>query len=344
MQDVNGFKAAFLNDLLQRAKAFISFWIGEGASTEVYARFFRHKAEAKAWLDPASLLFFSRLVLEKDMAEGESRLTTIKSFFDITLGYALLFTDSSEYHLTQELLGHAIYLLNLLDENLEALAEQETILKDLFSSKLLQALGMSMDVSQSLTKRRKLILEFMTRIAKMQERLHADFGKDIPLAFELHSSLKKCLNIFRVVEEGRKFSSFIGKIKLKAMLKSEIDSQKIAHLTKQYRTEAQKFTTGFKREITATDEDMFIRIDKNTSSDLVKVTHEDGRMLFIDSANVKSGKNLKMALTKGQKATLEFPSYPQILQYGGYIRTRHNVYEQCDNWKKLEKSTEAAPV
>ena len=37
---------------------------------------------------------------------------------------------------------------------------------------------------------------------------------------------------------------------------------------------------------TATDEDMFIRIDKNTSSDLVKVTHEDGRMLFIDSVQI----------------------------------------------------------
>ena len=67
-------------------------------------------------------------------------------------------------------------------------------------------------------------------------------------------------------------------------------------------------------------------------------------MLFVDSGAVKSGKNLKMVLEKGQKATLEYPAYPQILQYSGHVRTRHDSIARVNEWTKLEKSTQCAPV
>ena len=67
-------------------------------------------------------------------------------------------------------------------------------------------------------------------------------------------------------------------------------------------------------------------------------------MLFADSGAVKSGKNLKMLLEKGEKAKIEYPAFPQLLQYSGYIKSRHDVLERVSEWTKLEKSTEASPV
>ena len=225
------------------------------------------------------------------------------------------------------------------------LAKQTMLIEDIFSSKLLQAIGGGMDVSGSLTKRRKLVLELMTRIAKMQQRLQSEFNLVVPLTFELHESLWKCLKFFRIVEEGSMFSSFIGKIKLKAMLESEIDSKKVSHISKQHRTLAHKFTTSFKRKIEAKDESMRINVNKNTSTELIRVIHQDGRMLFVDSGAVKAGKRCTMLLKQGETATLEYPCYPQILQYSGHIKTRYDeVLPRTSEFTKLEKSTQAAPV
>mmetsp|Transcript_20170 Transcript_20170/g.27262 ORF Transcript_20170/g.27262 Transcript_20170/m.27262 type:complete len:190 (+) Transcript_20170:1073-1642(+) len=189
MSTVPGFKTAFATDLLQRAKSMVEKWLKVNHIWS-YKGFYGKNEDAKKYLDPASLMFFSRLLIEKDYHEEGQRLEITKSLFDVTLGYALIFSKQDDYHLTHELLSQAVHFLNLLDENLEALSTKDELLKDLFSSKLLQALGMGMDVSGSLSKRRKLILEFMTRIAKMQERLHQKFDKDVPLAFELHESLR----------------------------------------------------------------------------------------------------------------------------------------------------------
>ena len=51
------------------------------------------------------------------------------------------------------------------------LASMDTLLTDLFSSKLLEAIVVSMEVSQELSNRRKLVLELIVGIAKMKERL-----------------------------------------------------------------------------------------------------------------------------------------------------------------------------
>jgi hypothetical protein len=74
------------------------------------------------------------------------------------------------------------------------------------------------------------------------------------------------------VEDGRNFNNFIGKMKLKAMLASEIDREKLKHLALQYRTIPHKFTTSFKKEVEATEEDLTISVDKNSSNNSVKIT------------------------------------------------------------------------
>ena len=99
----------------------------------------------------------------------------------------------------------------------------------------------------------------------------------------------------------------MGKIKLKAMLESKIDSQKIAHLSKRYRTAPQKYKTGFKREIEATEEDLVISIDKNTADETVKIAGPN-KTLLVDKDSMQSGSDPSLVLKKGEKATIEYPS------------------------------------
>lgn len=94
-------------------------------------------------------------------------------------------------------------------------------------------------------------------------------------------------------------------------MSSDIDSAKIAHIAKSVRTAPQKFTTSFKREIEAIEEDMVIQVDKITSTDLVKISTEDAQV-YADAAAIKSRK-IAVKLAKGKKATLEFPTFPQVL-------------------------------
>jgi len=49
---------------------------------------------------------------------------------------------------------------------------------------------------------------------------------------------------------------------------------------------------------------MVITIDKNNSDDLIKLTRNDGKMLFVDTAAIKAGKSTNLLLQKGETATL----------------------------------------
>ena len=84
---------------------------------------------------------------------------------------------------------------------------------------------------------------------------------------------------------------------------------------------------------------MVITIDKNNSDDLIKLTRNDGKMLFVDTAAIKAGKSTNLLLQKGETATLQYPSYPQLLQYCGTVRTRNNVLENVTEWTKIDEST-----
>ena len=99
--------------------------------------------------------------------------------------------------------------------------------------------------------------------------------------------------MFRVIEQGSTFESYMAKMKFKAMLQSSEDSLKIKHLVSSYRTAVQKFQVGFKKEICApADTDLEIFVDKHTSGDLLKITSQDGSMLYADKATLKKGKKV----------------------------------------------------
>ena len=57
--------------------------------------------------------------------------------------------------------------------------------------------------------RQKLVLEIIIMFVNLQERLYEEFGKDIPLGFEISESIQNTLAVFKTIEEGSSFHSFI---------------------------------------------------------------------------------------------------------------------------------------
>ena len=129
------------------------------------------------------------------------------------------------------------------------------------------------------------------------------------------------------------------------MLESAEDSLKIKHLARRYTTTVPKYKTSFKKEIRATDTDLVVQVDKHTTKDLIKLTRSDGTMLYADSTTIKSGKKIKMSVPKDSTVTLEFPVYPQLLQYSGTVTCRHsnNNLEKTE-WDNLSSSSKCAAV
>ena len=87
--------------------------------------------------------------------------------------------------------------------------------------------------------------------------------------FELHETLLKTIQMFKVIEQGSTFNSFMQDIKFQAILSSPIDVLKIAHIVKKYSTCPKKYQTGFKMAIKASEEDRVLKLDKITSKDIV---------------------------------------------------------------------------
>ena len=141
-----------------------------------YWEFQKNTQAKEKLLDPASLIFFGQVIFEKNYAgEQENQLLISKQLFDLSISYAIIFSHSDDYKLTHELLNEAMTHLSRLSQDMTCLSKQTRLLKELFSSKLLETIGVGMDVSGSLSKRRKLVLELITRIAKMHERLVREF-------------------------------------------------------------------------------------------------------------------------------------------------------------------------
>jgi len=133
----------------------------------------RKAMEGKPLLDPLNLLFLGDQVFELGFVSetDEAELCTLtKQMFDLCMAYSLVFTRETEFYINLDLLKMAKKLLGKLDAHLPALAENhEAILKDLFSSKLIQPLtiNMSVDGCEKLNDRQKLVLEMIVRIVKI---------------------------------------------------------------------------------------------------------------------------------------------------------------------------------
>ena len=83
-------------------------------------------------------------------------------------------------------------------------------------------------------------------------------------------------------------------------------------MARNYCTDDKKFECKFKKEVTATDKDLLIKIDGHSSNDLIQIKKE-GQTILADSGSIKSGKNLVMKVPKGTTASIEFPVRPQIV-------------------------------
>lgn len=68
----------------------------------------------------------------------------------------------------------------------------------------------------------------------------------------------------------------------------------------------------FNKTVTATDNDLIIKIDDSTSKDLVQIKQGD-KMIMADSGSMTTGKSLQIRVAKGESATIEFPVKPQIM-------------------------------
>mmetsp|Transcript_21015 Transcript_21015/g.28272 ORF Transcript_21015/g.28272 Transcript_21015/m.28272 type:complete len:93 (+) Transcript_21015:1799-2077(+) len=88
--------------------------------------------------------------------------------------------------------------------------------------------------------------------------------------------------------------------KLQALLSSS-DAHKIAHLAKNYRTDERKYNIKFSKKVTATEQDLVIRIDDYSSTDLMQIKSESAQ-LITDVGGFKSGRELFIKVPKGQSA------------------------------------------
>ena len=202
MHPVEEFRAFFIDDLLTRAKNCLNMAVKDDDKALMLNKSIRKSDEiTDPVLDPQNLIFFGRLVFERDFIAESDKPKMAKTMFDLTLGYALVFRLQMDFKLCHNLLKQAITNLSLMDDHLAELVEDEAILSDFFSSKLLQCLTSMLDLSaEHLSDRQKLVLELVTKVVKLQERVFLEFEKDIPLTIEWHKTLKMTIKMFKVIE------------------------------------------------------------------------------------------------------------------------------------------------
>ena len=174
MGEIEGFKSYFIADLMSRGKVTL-----QKAAENEYEHIdqfklkrLRKAMESKPMLDPFNLVYLGNSIIELGyVSESDMPVfcATIKSLFDLYLGFILLFTQSSvEYWVNLELLKLMKKQLGLVDKHLGAFEDKENILKDIFSSKLLQPLTINMNIDgEKLNDRQKLVLEAIVRIVKL---------------------------------------------------------------------------------------------------------------------------------------------------------------------------------
>ena len=128
--------------------------------------------------------------------------------------------------------------------------------------------------------------------------------------------------MFDVIEMGRTFAPYIARLKLKAIMESPIERKNAIHLAQRYETSLRKYNTSFERQFKATDHDLIIKIDKQTSNDLIMVKSGDddgSSLLMVDKNSIASGKKTSVRVPKGTSVILKFPEFPQVLQYSGRL-------------------------
>ena len=144
---------------------------------------------------------------------------------DLCLGFTLVFSKSADYHMNLDLFKVLRKGLSLLNANLSLFENNESAIEKLFKNKLLQCLTINLNLDESTLKaRKKIIVELIVELNKLCIRYNSEFNKKVELGFELSDSLRKALTVFKKIEEGNKFTSFLAKRKFTELLNSKVDS------------------------------------------------------------------------------------------------------------------------
>ena len=132
----------------------------------------------------------------------------------------------------------------------------------------------------------------IVKLVKIYDKARKEIGDIAPLGFQLGDSMKKALKIYKVIEEGPAFESFLSKMKFQVILGSD-DAKKIQHLARSYTSDVNMYSHKFDKTVVATDCDLVIKIDKHTSNELLQIK-QGGQMLLADITSFKSGKKLSV--------------------------------------------------
>ena len=221
MKSDEKFSAFFIKDLLQRAKNFmiaVSTTKGQCSLNNVRSQ----RRFDKPILDAQNLIFFCKLVTDEELVPQADLLPLAKTLFDILLAYALIFRSAGDYDLTHDLMKALLTHMVIIESRLADFATKPELMKEFFNCELLSILAANFDMSaEKLNTRQKIALELITRVVKLQERLVMDFSADVVLTFEVSDSLRAALKMSNVIEQGKAFTAFMGKIKFKALLASK---------------------------------------------------------------------------------------------------------------------------
>lgn len=88
------------------------------------------------------------------------------------MGFALMFRKSKEQVMCHKLIKQAMVNLSLIKDNMALFAKDETLVKDFFSSKLLEAVSKRLEMDkEKFSDREKLSLELVSQIVKLQKKL-----------------------------------------------------------------------------------------------------------------------------------------------------------------------------
>ena len=206
MKDVPDFKSYFVKDFFKRGQLTLAKAAHEDFDKlDSFGRDkYRVVMQDSESLDPFNIIFFGQKIFELNLIEDNALPETIAAFFDMCLGYSLVFKRSSDFYLNLELLKLVKKGLNLMDNNLAKFADKQAVLDKVYQNKLLQCLTIKLDLenTEKLNDRKKIIVEIIVDLKKLCDRYNQEFNKDCKLGFELSQSLSRALKTFAIIEEG----------------------------------------------------------------------------------------------------------------------------------------------
>lgn len=183
----------------------------------------------------------------------------------------------------------------------------------------------------------------IVNLVKTHDRALARLQRDVPLGFEMSDLLRKTLKVYKIMEQGPSFELFLSKKKFGVLLNSA-DAKKIYHLARNYTTAHKLFDGKFSKIVTATDSDLIIRVDKQTSKDLIQLQSGSGQVLA-DVNSFKTGRKLFVRVPKGQAATVEFPVRPLLASFSGRLYCRGQDYTvEHTALTRMQETAECAAV